>query len=517
MYWADTIAETVLQQKKDIYRVHDYKTPSGHIHVGSLLGVVIHSVVARALQKRGVTVEYTYGFDDYDPMDGFPVYLPESFCQYMGMPLSKIPSPEPGYESFADYYSKEFTAAFNTLGIHPNIVRTSDMYPAGEFDEAIRISLDKAADVRRIYHEVSGAKRSDDWFALSVICPQCGKIGTTRTYAWDGEQVSFKCEPAMVKWAEGCGYEGKISPFGGNAKLPWKVEWAAKWFIFDEAFETAGKDHMTKNGSHDVAAAIARQVYGIEPPVGRQFPYEFLLVGGKKMSSSKGLGVTARDIVKMLPPKLLNYFIAGSKPNRQLNFEPTGNTMPLLYDSYDQAIKEYISDPETDKAKAIAYTLMPNQIIPSYTMRFSKVAFLIQMPNVDIWQMAQEEKGSELTPEDKLELEERITYAKQWLVEFAPDEMRFELQEVMPSVEVSEIQSQFLNSIREFIVTQDPDGATLHGKIHELKKELGLAPADSFGLIYRLFLGKDSGPQAGWFLAALDRDFVLRRLEAVTA
>jgi heme O synthase-like polyprenyltransferase len=42
-----------------------------------------------------------------------------------------------------------------------------------------------------------------------------------------------------------------------------------------------------------------------------------------------------------------------------------------------------------------------------------------------------------------------------------------------------------------------------------------LSPREAFGAIYRAFLGKDSGPQAGWLLAALDRRFVLGRLTEV--
>jgi lysyl-tRNA synthetase class 1 len=45
-----------------------------------------------------------------------------------------------------------------------------------------------------------------------------------------------------------------------------------------------------------------------------------------------------------------------------------------------------------------------------------------------------------------------------------------------------------------------------------MKTQLGIASAAAFGAIYLAFLGKASGPQAGWFLAALDRDFVVGRL-----
>jgi len=54
----------------------------------------------------------------------------------------------------------------------------------------------------------------------------------------------------------------------------------------------------------------------------------------------------------------------------------------------------------------------------------------------------------------------------------------------------------------------------IHGTIHELvKSHEDFTPKDCFQAIYRLFLAKDFGPQAGWFLSALDKDFVIKRLQ----
>ena len=55
----------------------------------------------------------------------------------------------------------------------------------------------------------------------------------------------------------------------------------------------------------------------------------------------------------------------------------------------------------------------------------------------------------------------------------------------------------------------------LHGKIHELRKASPLEARDGFGAIYLALLGKGSGPQAGWFLEALDRAFVIQRFKDV--
>jgi len=86
--------------------------------------------------------------------------------------------------------------------------------------------LDNAEKIQDIYQKVSGSQKKEaGWLPFQVICEKCQKLGTTKVFAWDGKEVSYKCEPNLVKWAVGCGHEGKISPFGGNGKLPWKVDW----------------------------------------------------------------------------------------------------------------------------------------------------------------------------------------------------------------------------------------------------------------------------------------------------
>lgn len=98
MFWADRVATDLKKRKLHLEWVDDMKTPSGKIHVGALRGVVIHDLVYKALLSKGVKAKYTYVFDNHDPMDALPVYLPsEKFEKYLGMPLYKIPSPVMGF------------------------------------------------------------------------------------------------------------------------------------------------------------------------------------------------------------------------------------------------------------------------------------------------------------------------------------------------------------------------------------------------------------------------------------
>jgi lysyl-tRNA synthetase class 1 len=105
MFWADKIAQEIINSGNyKPYWVDDMFTPSGHPHVGSLRGPLVHDVVYKALKNKGESVKWTYVTNDFDPIDGLPAELEESHSKYMGYPVRSAPSPEEGYENFGDYF-----------------------------------------------------------------------------------------------------------------------------------------------------------------------------------------------------------------------------------------------------------------------------------------------------------------------------------------------------------------------------------------------------------------------------
>jgi lysyl-tRNA synthetase class 1 len=517
MFWVDETVDEILRRDDEKYLVTDYKTPSGKIHVGALRGVIIHDILYRGILENKKNAEYWYGFDDFDPMDGLSEDLKDKFKQYMGMPLCNIPSPEPSAKNFADYFAQDFIKIFSPLGVKAKIVWASELYKSGAYNKAINIILDNAQRIREIYKEVSGGEKPADWYPLQVICPNCGKIGTTHVSGWDGQVVEFECMENMVTWAKGCGHKGKISPFDGNAKLPYKVEIVAKWFSFGTSVELAGKDHYTKGGTFDIAKKIAEEIFKIKPAFG--FGYEWFLIGGKKMSSSKGIGSTAQDIASLLPAEILRFLMVRTRAKRVIEFDVEGDTVPLLYDEYDRCLDEFLKDASADLARAYYYSevdIAEDQ--SSYRLRFSKVANFLQMPRMDVFAYAREEKGADLTEVEKREIENRVEVAKKWLENYAPDAVKFTIQETLPeeAKNLGDEQKGFLHKIADIVLTQEKwTGEELHAKIHEIKNDSGIGPRDAFSAIYLTFLGKDSGPQAGWLLASLDKEFVINRLKEV--
>ncbi|MGI8657747.1 MAG: lysine--tRNA ligase, partial [Candidatus Limnocylindria bacterium] len=333
MFWADEIAAAAGGPQV----VNDSKTPSGTVHVGSLRGPVVVDTIARAMRDAGVSVELRYGVDDLDPMDAQALLTPDAIERYMGVPLVHVPDPAGEcHDSYARHFAGVFIDTFDGLGIRPDTYYwMSEVYGSGAMDPFIRRALDGAAMIRDIYRRVANVNHPDDWHPLFVICESCGRIGTTIVTGWDGERVRYECRPDLVTWAIGCGHSGDASPFGGRAKLPYNVDWAAKWELFGVTIEPAGKDLSTAGGSRDRSDAIAREVFGNEPPL--NVPYEFLNIGGKKMSTSKGLGASAAAIVDVIPPEQLRTLFLRPRPNTAIEFDPQGNdAIPRLFDESDR-------------------------------------------------------------------------------------------------------------------------------------------------------------------------------------
>ncbi len=188
MDWADELAAQVRDRGPQV--VNDSKTPSGTVHVGSLRGPVILDTITRALRASGIETTLLYGVDDLDPMDAQALLTPDAVEHEMGRPLAHVPDQAgDGHASYARHHAQVFIDVFAGLGIHPDrYYWMSEIYPTGAMDPYLRIALDKAAEVREIYRRVANVQHPDAWHPAGVICPNCGKVGTTIVTQWDGEK-----------------------------------------------------------------------------------------------------------------------------------------------------------------------------------------------------------------------------------------------------------------------------------------------------------------------------------------
>ncbi|KKQ02202.1 MAG: Lysine-tRNA ligase [Candidatus Roizmanbacteria bacterium GW2011_GWA2_36_23] len=514
MIWVDRAVKKIKdegarsEQTKRVEWVDDMKTPSGRIHVGSLRGVVVHDLIYKVLVENKIHAKFSYVFNDFDAMDGLPAYLDkQKWEKYMGVPLFKIPSPETGADNFAQFYAKEFIDVFSSMNCHPQIIWSHELYESGKMNDIIKLLLNETEKIRYIYKTVAKAEQPANWFPYNPVCEKCGKIGTTSVFKWDGEYVYYRCQQHMVKWAEGCSHEGKIEPVNGNGKLPWRLDWPAHWKVIGVTIESSGKDHMSSGGSYDMASHICRNILKIEPPDSLG-GYEWFTIGGKKMSSSKGIGTSAKEASRILPPEVFRFLLVRTPITTHLDFDPYGETIPRLFDDYDRCLNSYFDKLENkipqgkpgevllDFARIAELSVVRS--LPQKRMllpRFRSLVNLIKN-NSNIEKYFTNQKKSELTDEEKKFLDERTKYAKIYLENYSQTDNRSNNQKPV-KFHLTSNQRNFLQQlVEELKKTSDYASENLQQIIYRLIKNHNFKPKEVFSGFYRILINQDYGPKA---------------------
>lgn len=549
-YWTDSVVEEVkrrvkeskqLQEivKKSGYIVYDEKTPSGKIHIGSGRGWVIHDIIAKSFRSHKLKGRFVFSSDDIDAFDSIPVYLPkEKFQKFLGVPLRNVPSPDPAYESYADYYFSQCTELFDEWGIEAEIESTGGRYIKGDFNWAIKEALNNSDKIHDIYRRVYGESNlsATEKLPFNPICEKCGRIGTTLAYEWDPDReiVKYACKSGLNGGMDGCGHDGEASPYNGGGKLPWKVEWAAKWPTVGVVVESAGKDHFTKGGSRTVAVKIACEVFNYPPPWpstcdedGRG--YEFFLVEGKKMSTSKGVGASFAEISKLVPPEILRFLMVKTRPETAIDFKE--EHIPMIYSDFEKHERIYFGMSKTEKREEVnakrVYELSYVGKIPAkkpFRIAFDFASMLSQsLPKEDRVERViaiLKKAGHVKKPLTKFELEllrRTLDYAEMWSREFASDRLKLTIVDRLEDgifSKLSDGQKNALIGLGKYWERENDEDKTWE-EMKRLADKNGIKTQQLFEAAYTIILGKTFGPRLIPLMQSLDRDFVVNRLKLV--
>jgi lysyl-tRNA synthetase class 1 len=459
--------------------------------------VMTAEAVYRALLDRGVQARLIYIADTFDRLRRLYPFLPESFNEHIGKPLSQIPCPEGCCASYADHFLTPFLKSMERLGIRPEVYRADVLYKEGKYNDAIKTAFSRKDDIARILKEVSGRDVPEGWSPFDAICKVCGRTNTTHVTGFDldAETVDYVCS---------CGSSGTVSMAGGG-KLVWRVDWPARWPIFRVTVEPFGKDHATAGGSYDTGKRISEEIYGYPAP----FPmvYEWIhLKGVGAMHSSTGIVVTIQEMLDVVPPEVLRYLIIRNKPEKHIEFDP-GLPLLSLVDEYDQR-----------KGDERAIELSNVSKSGPFEIPFRHMVTAVQIARGDEEQLfvALKRSGYDVISRRE-EILGRARNVQVWLEKYAPKYVKFQLQETLPAAvnNLSPAERQALGLLAGRI--EDKTAAEIHDLVYVVAKEMNLDSKKFFQAIYLTFLGDRQGPKVGWFLASLDRDFVRSRLAAAAS
>ena len=494
-HWADAVAGE-LQARGGPIVLSTGISPSGEIHIGNLREVLTADAIHRALRDRGDRPAFQWVCDDLDPLRRvYPFLSGERYGPLVGRPLARIPCPCGRHASYADHFVEPFLDSLARLHVPVEVVRAHELYGSGRMVEVTLQALEQRDAIAAILAELTGKAVPSDWSPFSPLCPACGRIdrAAVEGFSPSAGTVAIRCA---------CGASSEV-PLAGGGKLTWRVDWPARWAVLGVTAEPFGKDHATRGGSWDTGIRIAREVFGVEPP--HPVPYEWIsLRGHGDMSSSKGNVLSIGRALELVPPEVLRYMIIRERPQRTITFDPG---LPLL------ALVDEVDDATASGRDQRALALSQAAGFEPVGVPFKHLVVVAQAARFDLDRVVAVLARTGYPDVSRTAVAGRLELARNWLREFAPEDLKFEVRDEVPQevAHLSDAQRRFLGRLADEL-RPDMDGDAVHALVYRLAGELsGTRSADLFRAIYVALLGKARGPRAGWFVSVLGVEFCAAR------
>ncbi len=559
-HWLEETVEEISKRSLSELIFSTGKTPSGHIHIGILREIIICDALRRIFEKKEIKVFFYLFMDDFDAAKRFPYYIDTEYQKnYLGKPFALIPCPfeECGCESYAHHFGNELISTFEYFGIKNEIIWTYDLYQKREMQEKIRIALENTDKIKEILKKYIIPTLDNErkqlfidiqktWIPAMVICDECNKIqyrakdGTIRPnrvikYLKKEREVLYECP--------GCGYKGKKSIYSGKLKLNWRVDWPAKWALFNATCEPAGKDHSVKGGAYDTGIEICQKIYDYEGPI--KLPYEWLRLGDQDMKTSKGIVFSPKKYMELADPELYRMLILRTNPMKHISLRM--EEIPQYYDYYEKMERIFygIEKPESKEEFDFFNYLYPLTKVSDVPIHkpsripLKLLIFLSQMQNILTPNKLYEKAISSmrtLNDESVISFEKFIALLKRtenWINEIKSYITSLEdqkaIRNILNKIEIftipetidkklnnnfSDDQINGLKKFRDYLADNDYlDADSIQNKIFTIaKKELEIPPRKMFEAFYLLLLGSKSGPRLGPFIQMLDKPWLMERL-----
>ncbi|WP_171169888.1 lysine--tRNA ligase [Streptomyces sp. I05A-00742] len=539
-------------------------SPSGPIHLGNLREVMTPHLVADEIRRRGHQVRHVLSWDDYDRYRKVPADVPgvdDSWGEHIGKPLTSVPAPAgSAYPNWAEHFKAAMVESLAELGVEYDPISQTEQYTSGVYREQILHAMRHRADIDAILDqyrtkdkatgkpkkqqkpveeaeleaaEGSGAASEDDgsgggagYFPYKPYCGACERDLTTVTAYDDAStELSYTCV---------CGHSETVllSEFN-RGKLVWKVDWPMRWAFEGVIFEPSGVDHSSPGSSFVVGGQIVRKIFGGEQPIGPM--YAFVGISGMaKMSSSKGGVPTPGDALKIMEAPLLRWLYARRKPNQSFKIA-FDQEIQRLYDEWDK-LEAKVADGSVLPADAAAHSRAARTAAGELARTPRPLPYRTLASVVDITAGHDEQTLrilGDLDPENPVasldETRPRLDRAEHWINTQVPADQRTIVRQEPDTETLAALDEQGRESLRLLLDGLDDhwslDGLTtlVYGvpKIQagldpdaKPTPELKVAQRSFFALLYRLLVGRDTGPRLPTLLLAVGADRVRKLLAA---
>ena len=526
MHWADVVAEQLAEQA-DSHIVATGITPSGPIHVGNMREVLTADLIVRACEDRGLDAELVYIADSADPLRKvYPFLDPDVYSTHVGKPLATIPAPD-GEGTYADHFLDPFFSCLDELGIEHRVIDAYQSYADGEYEASVRTACEQRDEIRGLLQRISGRELDADWFPFNPMDDH-GRMHGVRVTGYDWPHVEWRNED---------GETGRTDISKGGGKLPWRLDWPARWSWIGVTCEPFGKDHSSAGSSWDTAQPLA-SLFGVEPPLG--LPYEWInLKGQGAMSSSAGNAMSGSELLELVPPEIMRFLISRAKPAKHIDFDP-GAGLISLADEYERLERRYHAElrgieqkpvgegerrerQRMDDARRFELSQVGRGEVSeedALEMSFSHLSMLCQVKanRQGVFDSLARTHAVDASAPD-VRLLERERRMRSWIAsDWFPGEVRILLQadvdaDWLTGLEQSE--RDFLSGFAAGLRSTEWNESAIQEHISASIEAAGMTPRTAFPLLYALLLGRPRGPRLAPLIREHDRDAVLSLMSAI--
>src|SRR5712672_3542864 len=446
--------------------------PSGLPHIGTFGEVVRTTMVRQAFMRLSDVPTKLYCFsDDMDGLRKVPDNVPnkEMLAQHLGKPLTAVPDPFSNeYPSFGAANNARLRAFLDSFGFEYEFQSATEWYKSGRFDKMLLTMLRHYDEVQAVMLPTLGEERQQTYSIFLPLSPKSGRVLQVPVVRTDPQAGTI-----VYRDEDGTLVETPVT--GGSVKLQWKADWAGRWFALDVDYEMYGKDLIP---SAELSAKIVR-ILGGKPPEG--FNYElFLDEEGKKISKSKGNGLSVEEWLRYVPPESLALYMQ-QQPRRakRLYFD----VIPRAVDDYLAAVEKL---PAEEPAKALenAAWHIHDGAAPANSAAGVNFGMLLNLASA-------------------------VAYYQ----DFVKASKKFRL----PTAKERDALKDLADTLRK--LPEDESAEFIQNEVYEVGKR-HFAQAELrqwFKTLYEVLLGSEQGPRMGAFIKLYGRDNVVQLIERALA
>ncbi|WP_336212068.1 lysine--tRNA ligase [Nonomuraea sp. LPB2021202275-12-8] len=501
-------------------------SPSGPIHLGNLREVMTPHLVADEIRRRGHECVHLLSWDDYDRFRRVPAGVDESWAEHIGKPLTSVPAP-PGseHESWAAHFKAPMEAALAELGVEYRGISQTEHYTSGAYREQILLAMRERERIDAVlarYRTKQTGDEKPDYYPYKPYCELCERDLTTVTaYDDDSTELAYTCV---------CGFGETVRlAEHDRGKLVWKVDWPMRWAYEGVVFEPSGVDHHSPGSAWIVGGQLVGEVFGGEQPIGPMYAFVGI-TGMAKMSSSKGDVPTPADALEIMEAPVLRWLYARRKPSQSFKIA-FDQEIQRLYDEWD-ALGRKVADGTSQPAELAAYNraVRTSQGPLPETPRpvpYRTLASIVDVTTGDADQTLRILRDLDITSLE--EARPRLDRAQRWIDTQVAADQRTRVRGTPDAELLDSLGEEERDSLRLLVEGLDEhwslDGlTTLVYGVPKLRAglaadakptpEVKAAQRAFFALLYRLLVGRDTGPRLPTLLLAVGAERVRKLVGA---